>query len=206
MRQYNDVDSTRQARQRGPAAVHPDRTGHQKAGRRKSVQGSRGHMKIFSGISNGWAAETEATDGGIWKNTIAAASHALETVALVEHGVGMTLKLQRKVRALRERLRTTQAELDRYRDMHAHAMEALRRTESVVPQDTSQLRAEGEALQMRHRAYKLLVEHYARAGIPIDLAVFTRQRRRVLQHILFQQRRGVAIAEISVDDIAFLLR
>ncbi len=59
---------------------------------------------------------------------------------------------------------------------------------------------------MRNRAYKLLVEHYARAGIPIDLAVFARQRRQVLQHILFQQRRGVAPAQISVDDIAFLLR
>ncbi|MDR3383985.1 hypothetical protein [Cupriavidus basilensis] len=163
-------------------------------------------MKSLRGASNGWAPDVEVTDRGIWKNTIAAASHALETVALIEHGVGMTLKLQRKVRALRERLHATQTELDRYRDMHAAAMEALRQAEVTPPEDTGRLRAEGEALQMRHRAYKLLVEHYSRAGIPIDLAVFARQRRQVLQHILFQQRRGVAPAQISVDDIAFLLR
>lgn len=162
-------------------------------------------MKSFSGASNAWAAETEATDKGIWKNTIAAASHALETVTLIEHGVGMTLKLQRKIRTLRERLRTTQAELDRYRDLHAHAMAALRQTEVAGPEDTGRLRADSEALQMRHRAYKLLVEHYARAGIPIDRAVFARQRRRVLQHLLFQHGRGVAVAKIRVDDIAFLL-
>ncbi|MGO4326147.1 hypothetical protein AB4Z48_16700 [Cupriavidus sp. 2TAF22] len=163
-------------------------------------------MKTLSGARDGWATDADTSDRGIWKNTIAAASHALETVALIEHGVGMTLKLQRKVRDLRERLRTTQAELDRYRDLHAHALEALRNVERPAPEDTSKLRADGEALRMRHRAYKLLIEHYARAGSPIDLAVFAAQRRQVLQHMLFQQRRGVPAAQISVDDIGFLLR
>ncbi|WP_454721011.1 MULTISPECIES: hypothetical protein [Cupriavidus] len=165
-------------------------------------------MKTLSGAGNGWTTDADASDRGIWKNTIAAASHALETVALIEHGVGMTLRLQRKVRELRERLRTTQAELDRYRDLHAHAhaLAALRAAEPPAAEDTGKHLADGEALRMRHRAYKLLIEHYACTGSPIDLAVFAAQRRQVLQHILFQQRRGVPPARISVDDIAFLLR
>ncbi len=163
-------------------------------------------MKSLSGAIRRWTPDSKANDRGIWKNTIAAASHALETVTLIEHGVGMTLKLQRKIRALRERLRATQNELDRYRDLHARAVQAQRAAEAAAPDDALRLKGEKEALQMRHRAYKLLVEHYARTGTPIDAAVFARQRHQVLQHILFQQRRGVAASRISVDDIAFLLR
>lgn len=189
-------------RQRGHRAHGQDRTPQD----RPPDIGYKGHMKTLSEAGNGWTTDADAADRGIWKNTIAAASHALETVALIEHGVGMTLRLQRKVRELRERLRTTQAELDRYRDLHALALEALRAAEPPAAEDAGKLRADGEALRLRHRAYKLLIEHYARTGSPIDLAVFAAQRRQVLQHILFQQRRGVPPARINVDDIAFLLR
>ncbi|AJG24350.1 hypothetical protein RR42_s2769 [Cupriavidus basilensis] len=61
-------------------------------------------------------------------------------------------------------------------------------------------------MQIRRRAYKLLVEHYARIGAPIDQAIFSAQRRRVQQHFQLQRRKGLPITQVSVDDIAFLLR
>ena len=117
--------------------------------------------------------------------------------------------LQNKVRELRAQLHETRTQRDHYRARLEAAQRALRparEQEQDGAAEASRLRADGESLQMRHRAYKLLIDHYARLGLPIDPVVFSGQRRRVLQHILYQRRKGVPLAEIGASDIAFLLR
>ncbi|CAM3668575.1 hypothetical protein [Cupriavidus plantarum] len=161
--------------------------------------------------ADGWPPEldgAESADGdrGIWKSTVAAASQAIEAAKGMHQTVGQTLKLQRKILALREELHRAEAERDLYRDLHARTVDELNQTLDLSPAEWQRLRAESETLQIRHRAYKLLVQHYARTGAVIEPALFADQRSRVQQHILFQRRKGIPVAVITVDDIAFLLR
>jgi len=166
-------------------------------------------MDITSNSRKAWPQEADAGDRGIWRTTIAAASQALDAATRIQQTVSLTVKLQNKVRELREQLRKLHAERDHYRAQLAAAQRELKQARENAPgnaAEASRLRADGEALQMRHRAYKLLVDHYARAGLPIDPVVFSGQRRRVLQHIVYQRRKGVPLAEIGARDISFLLR
>ena len=157
--------------------------------------------------SDGWPSELDAAaDRGLWKSTVAAASQALEAAKGMQAAVGQTLKLQHKITALRDELHRVEAERDMYRDMHARTVDELNHTLDLSPAEWQRLRADTEMLQIRHRAYKLLVQHYARAGTPIDPAAFSEQRSRVQQHILFQRRKGIPVSVITADDIAFLLR
>ncbi|CAG2152292.1 hypothetical protein LMG19282_04158 [Cupriavidus campinensis] len=146
------------------------------------------------------------TDRGLWKSTMAAASQALEAAKGMQAAVGQTLKLQHKIMALRDELHRAEAERDLYRDLHARTLDELNHTLDLSPAEWQRLRAENETLLIRHRAYKLLVQHYARSGMPVDPAVFAEQRSRVQQHILFQRRKGIPVSVIAVEDIAFLLR
>ncbi|AOY98124.1 hypothetical protein BKK81_01540 [Cupriavidus sp. USMAHM13] len=157
----------------------------------------------------GWPHDAETHERGIWRTTIAAASQALDAATRIQQTVGVALKLQNKVRELRAQLHETRTQRDHYRARLEAAQRALRlarEQEQDGAAEASRLRADGESLQMRHRAYKLLIDHYARLGLPIDPVVFSGQRRRVLQHILYQRRKGVPLAEIGAKDIAFLLR
>ncbi|MEM5431910.1 hypothetical protein [Cupriavidus oxalaticus] len=148
-----------------------------------------------------------AGERGLWKSTMAAAaSQALGAAGKVQQAVTQTLKLQRKIRELRDALHQAEAERDVYRELHARTVDELHQAVDRSPAEMRRLRAEAEAMQVRHRAYKLLVQHYMRLGSPIDPAVFAEQRSRVQQHILFQRRKGIPVSQIGVDDIAFLLR
>jgi hypothetical protein len=137
---------------------------------------------------------------------MAIAGAALESATRVQQAVGLTLKLQQKIRTLREELHKAEAERDIYRDLHARAVTELQQARDTSPVEWKRQRTEMEALQIRLRAYKLLTAHYARTGAPIVPAVFSVQRRRVQQHFVLQLRKGVPIRQITVDDIAFLLR
>ncbi len=157
--------------------------------------------------SGGWPPELDAADDrGLWKSTMAAASQALEAAKGMQAAVGQTLKLQRKIMALREELHRAEAERDLYRDLHSRTVDELNHTLDLSPAEWQRLRADNETLQIRHRAYKLLVQHYARSGTPVDAATFAEQRGRVQQHILFQRRKGIPVSVITADDIRFLLR
>ncbi|MFJ4290249.1 hypothetical protein ACIP1U_10735 [Cupriavidus sp. NPDC089707] len=147
-----------------------------------------------------------AGERGLWKSTMAAASQALGAAGKVQQAVTQTLKLQRKIRELRDALHQAEAERDVYRELHARTVDELHQAVDRSPAEIRRLRAETEAMQVRHRAYKLLVQHYMRLGAPIDPAFFAEQRSRVQQHILFQRRKGIPVSQIGVDDIAFLLR
>jgi hypothetical protein len=159
-----------------------------------------------AGNAADWTQESEDSERSLWKSTIAAASQALGAATRVQQAVGQTLRLQHKIRALRDELHKAEAERDVYRELHARSVEELHRAIDRSPAEWQRLHGEAESMEIRHRAYKLLVQHYVRAGTPIDQAVFSEQRRRVQQHILFQRRKGIPIRQISVDDIAFLLR
>lgn len=115
------------------------------------------------------------------------------------------LRLQQEVRALREELRKAHAELDRYRGMHARVVVGMRQLEEDNAGEVSRLRAESEMLMVRHRVYKLLAEHYALTALRFDPTVFAEHRDRVLQHILFQRRKGAPLSGIGAADIGFLL-
>ncbi|WP_454722130.1 MULTISPECIES: hypothetical protein [Cupriavidus] len=141
----------------------------------------------------------------VWQNTIAAADVALEEASRIQRGVQHNLRLQQEVRALREELRKAHAELDRYRGMHARVVVGMRQLEEDNAGEVSRLRAESEMLMVRHRVYKLLAEHYALTALRFDPAVFAEHRDRVLQHILFQRRKGAPLSGISAADIGFLL-
>ncbi|MGO4325470.1 hypothetical protein AB4Z48_06570 [Cupriavidus sp. 2TAF22] len=142
---------------------------------------------------------------GVWQNTIAAADVALEEASRIQRGVQHNLRLQQEVRALREELRKAHGELDRYRGMHARVVVGMRQLEEDNAGEVSRLRAESEMLMVRHRVYKLLAEHYALTALSFDPAVFAEHRDRVLQHILFQRRKGAPLSGMCAADIAFLL-
>jgi len=163
-------------------------------------------MKTLTDAGQRWAADTDDAERGIWKSTIAAATQALGAASRVQQAVSQTLRLQHKIRALRDELHKAEAERDVYRELHARTVEELHRAIDRSPAEFKRLHTENESLEIRHRACKLLIQHYARIGMKIDASAFARQRRRVQQHLLFQRRKGMPIAEISVDDIAFLLR
>lgn len=163
-------------------------------------------MKTLIESGRAWTSESDTAERGIWKSTMAAASKTLEAASRMQQAVGQTLKLQHKIRALRDELHKAEAERDMYRDLHARTVDELQHALDLSPAEWKRVRAETETLQIRHRAYKLLVQHYARAGTPIDAAVFAEQRSRVQQHILFQRRKGIPVSQIQVEDIAFLLR
>jgi uncharacterized protein YPO0396 len=146
-----------------------------------------------------------APDGNPWQDTIAAADQALEEAARIQRGVQHNLKLMQEVRSLREELRKAHAENDRYRGMHARVVVGMRQLEEEQAGTTSQLHAENELLQVRHRVYKLMSEHYARAALRLDPETFAAHRDRVLQHVLFQRRKGVAPDDIRYPDVAFLM-
>ncbi|CAG2138380.1 hypothetical protein LMG26411_01550 [Cupriavidus numazuensis] len=163
-------------------------------------------MDTLSEAGIGWPQESDTAERGIWKSTMAAASQALGAARNVQQAMAQTLKLQQKIRALRDELHHAEAERDVYRELHQRTVDELHQAVDRSPAEMKRLRAEAETLQIRHRAYKLLVQHYMRIGTPIDPTKFAEQRSRVQQHILFQRRRGIPVARIGVDDIAFLLR
>lgn len=146
-----------------------------------------------------------AGERGLWKSTMAAASHALGAAGKVQQAVTQALKLQRKIRELRDALHHAEAERDVYRELHARTVDELHQAVDRSPAEIRRLRASAEVMQVRHRAYKLLVQHYMRLGTPIDPAVFAGQRSRVQQHILFQRRKGVLPDEVRAADVAFLM-
>ncbi|WP_454731932.1 MULTISPECIES: hypothetical protein [Cupriavidus] len=146
-----------------------------------------------------------AAGPAVWQNTIAAADVALEEASRIQRGVQHNLRLQQEVRALREELRKAHAELDRYRGMHARVVVGMRQLEEDNAGEVSRLRAESEMLMVRHRVYKLLAEHYALTALRFDPTVFAEHRDRVLQHILFQRRKGAPLSGIGAADIGFLL-
>ncbi|RZT41548.1 hypothetical protein [Cupriavidus agavae] len=142
---------------------------------------------------------------GVWQDTIAAADYALEEASRIQRGVQQNLKLMQEVRALREELRRAHAEIDRFRGMHARVVVGMRQVEEDHRAEVARLHAENEMLLVRHRVYKLLAEHYARSGLRFDPKVFAEHRDRVLEHVLFQRRRGIAVTQIPVAEIEFLL-
>ncbi|SOY45269.1 hypothetical protein [Cupriavidus taiwanensis] len=146
-----------------------------------------------------------APDGNPWQDTIAAADQALEEAARIQRGVQQNLKLMQELRALREELRKAHAETDRYRGMHARVVVSMRQLEEDNTSAMSQLHAGNEMLRVRHRVYRLLAEHYARVALRLDPERFAGDRDRVLQHILFQRRKGVPPEDIGLSDLAFLL-
>ncbi|WP_432257719.1 hypothetical protein [Cupriavidus sp. TMH.W2] len=146
-----------------------------------------------------------APDTNPWQDTIAAADTALEEAARIQRGVQHNLKLMHEVRSLREELRKAHAETDRYRGMHARVVVGMRQLEDEHASAMSQLHAENEMLLVRHRVYRLMAEHYARVALRLDPDTFAAHRDRVLQHILFQRRKGVPPEEIGLSDLAFLL-
>lgn len=135
---------------------------------------------------------------GIWNGGMPAASQALGA-SRVQQAVSRTLRLLRKIRLLRDELRKAEAERDVYR-------EQLQRMIGMSLDDWELSRSDAESLQIRHRAYKLMVQHYARTGAAIDPSLFAQQRSAVMQHLVLQRRKGVAIEDISVEGIAFLLQ
>ncbi len=78
--------------------------------------------------------------------------------------MAQTLKLQQKIRALRDELHHAEAERDVYRELHARTVDELHQAVDRSPAEMKRLRAETETLQIRHRSYKLLVQHYMRAA------------------------------------------
>lgn len=146
-----------------------------------------------------------AEEPGVWQNTIAAADYALEEATRIQRGVQNNLKLMQEVRALREELRKAHAEADRYRGMHARVVVSMRQLEEEQAAEVGRLQTENEMLLVRHRVYKLLSEHYGLAALRFETAAFCEHRDRVLQHVLFQRRKGVALDDIRFRDIAFLL-
>jgi uncharacterized membrane protein YccC len=146
-----------------------------------------------------------APDANPWQDTIAAADQALEEAARLQRGVQHNLKLMQEVRTLREALRNAHAETDRYRGMHARVVLGMRQLEDENTSAMSRLHAENERLQVRHRVYRLLAEHYARVALRLDPDTFAGHRDRVLQHVLFQRRKGVPPEEVGLSDVAFLL-
>ncbi|ODV41077.1 hypothetical protein AWV79_01570 [Cupriavidus sp. UYMMa02A] len=147
----------------------------------------------------------EADESSVWQNTIAAADYALEEATRIHRGVQSNLKLMQEVRALREELRKAHAEADRYRGMHARVVVSMRQLEEEHAGGVARLQTENEMLLVRHRVYKLLAEHYGTAALRLDAAKFCEHRDRVLQHVLFQRRKGVELEAIRSPDIAFLL-
>jgi len=148
---------------------------------------------------------TEAPVARVWQDTIAAADQALEEATRIQRGVQHNLKLMQEVRNLREELRQAQAELDRYRGMHARAVAGMRQIEGDSASEHSRMQAELDQMAIRHRVHKLLGEHYALTALDFDAATYAQHRDRVLQHVLFQHRHGVALEEIRAADISFLL-
>lgn len=142
---------------------------------------------------------------GVWQNTIAAADHALEEANRIQRGVQQNLKLMQEMRNLREELRKAHAELDRYRGMHARVVVGMRQLEEDSNAEVARLRADNEMLLVRHRVYKLLAEHYATAALSFDGATFAAHRDRVLEHVLFQRRKGTPMTQITTADVSFLL-
>jgi hypothetical protein len=157
------------------------------------------------GISQGESDPGREPGEGVWQNTIAAADHALEEASRIQRGVQHNLKLMQEVRTLRDELRRAHAEIDRYRGMHARVVVNMRQLEDEHNAEMSRLQADNEMLLVRHRVYKLLSEHYATGALRFDTAVFAEHRDRVLEHVLFQRRKGTPLAQIGVTDIAFLL-
>ena len=153
-----------------------------------------------------WSADPAiAPDANPWQDTIALADQALEEAARIQRGVQHNLKLMQDVRALREELRKAHAEIDRYRGMHARVVVGMRQLEEEHTSAMSRLHADNEMLRVRHRVYRLLAEHYARVALRLDPETFAGDRDRVMQHILFQRRKGVQPEEIGLSDLAFLL-
>ena len=146
-----------------------------------------------------------APDTNPWQDTIAAADQALEEASRIQRGVQHNLKLLQEVRSLREELRKAHAEIDRYRGMHARVVVGMRQLEDDHTAARSRLEVENEMLLVRHRVYKLMAEHYARAALNLDPETFAAHRDRVLQHVLFQRRRGVSSDDIGYADVAFLM-
>lgn len=150
--------------------------------------------------------ETEpASDSSPWQDTIAAADHALEEATRIHRGVQHNLKLLQEVRALREELRKAHAEIDRYRGMHARVVVSMRQMDDDHTAAVSRHQVANEMLQVRHRVYKLMAEHYARVALDLDPEIFAAHRDRVLQHVLFQRRKGVSPEDIRYADVAFLM-
>ena len=149
----------------------------------------------------------EGGEGGeaVWQNTIAAADHALEEASRIQRGVQQNLKLMQEVRALRDELRRAHTEIERYRGMHARGVVGMRQLEEEHATEMTRLQADNEMLLVRHRVYKLLAEHYGRAALRLEPAVFAEHRDRVLEHVLFQRRKGVPVTQIGSADVAFLL-
>lgn len=147
----------------------------------------------------------DAEAPGTWEDTIAVADQALEEAARIQRGVQQTLKLQAELRSLREELDKAHAELDRYRGMHARVVRSMRKLEAAHASALSQLEADAERMRVRHRVYRLLAEHYALTALDLDAETFAEHRDRVLQHVLFQKRKGQLISEIRAADLAFLL-
>ncbi len=147
----------------------------------------------------------EPVGDGTLEHTIAAADYALEEASRIQRGVQQNLKLMQEVRTLREQLRRAQDELDRYRGMHARVVVGMRQLEEGNAGEMGRLQAENDALLVRHRVHKLLAEHYALTALRFEAATFAEHRDRVLQHVLFQRRKGQSLAEIRAADIAFLL-
>ncbi|MEM5278795.1 hypothetical protein VSR17_27615 [Cupriavidus taiwanensis] len=158
-----------------------------------------------SSSTSGSGDPSSAPDANPWHDTIAAADQALEEAARIQRGVQHNLKLLQEVRALREELRKAHAEIDRYRGMHARVVMGMRQLEEENTSAMSRLQADTEMLRVRHRVYRLLAEHYARVALRLDPQAFAGDRDRVLQHILFQRRKGVLPEEIGLSDLAFLL-
>ena len=149
--------------------------------------------------------QSEESGGGVWQNTIAAADHALEEASRIQRGVQHNLKLMQEVRALREELRRAHTEIDRYRGMHARVVVGMRQLEEDHSAEMARLQADNEMLLVRHRVYKLLAEHYGVSALRLDAAAFAEHRDRVLEHVLFQRRKGVSVTKIAASEVAFLL-
>src|SRR5262252_8815565 len=107
-------------------------------------------------MTNAGQAERE-DDRGLWKSTIAAASHAigaasnaLGAASRVQQAVSQTLRLQHKIRALRDELHKAEAERDVYRELHARTVEELHRAVDRSPAEQKRLQSENESLRIRH--------------------------------------------------------
>lgn len=120
--------------------------------------------------------------------------------------MALAWRLHEKISALREELHKVQTERDFFRDLHALSLKERRQAEEKHAEEIQRLQSTGETLELRHRSYKLLVEYYTQAALPFNAATFLEQRRRLLQHLIIQKQKGVSIARVSVDEIAFLFR
>lgn len=172
-------------------------------------KGSGMHHNGIDGTAAGTSSQpgdgAPAPDANPWQDTIAAADQALEEASRIQRGVQHNLKLLQEVRSLREELRKAHAEVDRYRGMHARVVVSMRQLDEDHVGEMSRLQAANEMLQVRHRVYKLMAEHYARAALNLDPETFAAHRDRMLQHVLFQRRRGVSSDDIGYADVAFLM-